>query len=273
MTTAVYARVSTPRQTQDQSVESQIERLIEHAHQQAWEVQSETIYRDDGYSGANLNRPGLSALRARAATGELERVLLTAPDRLARAYVQQVLLLEELERCGCLVVFLERPMSNDPHDQLLLQIRGAVAQYERSLITERMKRGRLAKLKAGLLLPWTRPPYGYRLDPEHPRDPAGVRLEEAEVTVVQALFSKYLERGMTLMGLARHLHESGIPSPKGRRVWSLSTLRVLLANPTYTGQVYANRHRVEQAQTRHSPMRPVGRSGVSNRLVHDHGGF
>jgi len=51
-------------------------------------------------------------------------------------------------------------MSQDPHDQLLLQIRGAVAEYERTLITERMRRGRLRRLKAGTLLPWTRPPYG-----------------------------------------------------------------------------------------------------------------
>jgi site-specific DNA recombinase len=59
-------------------------------------------------------------------------------------------------------------MSRDPHDQLLLQIRGAVAEYERTLISERMRRGRLRKLRAGALLPWTRPPYGYRLDPERP---------------------------------------------------------------------------------------------------------
>ena len=62
-------------------------------------------------------------------------MLITAPGRLARKYVHQVLLLEELERSGCLVEFLERPMSQDPHDQLLLQIRGAVAEYERSLIS------------------------------------------------------------------------------------------------------------------------------------------
>jgi DNA invertase Pin-like site-specific DNA recombinase len=59
-------------------------------------------------------------------------------------------------------------MSADPHDQLLLQIRGAVAEYERTLIAERMRRGRLAKMRAGALLPWTRPPFGYRLDPDRP---------------------------------------------------------------------------------------------------------
>src|SRR5207237_4768260 len=103
---------------------------------------------------------------------------------LARNYVHQMLLVEEFERAGCQVEFVDRPMSHDPHDQLLLQIRGAVAEYERSLIAERMRRGRRQKYQAGGLLPWTRPPYGYRVDPTRPRDPAGVRLVRAEVAVI-----------------------------------------------------------------------------------------
>jgi site-specific DNA recombinase len=69
-----------------------------------------------------------------------------------------VLLIEELTSHGCRVEFLDSPMSSDPHDQLLLQIRGAMAEYERTLIAERMHRGRLAELRAGTLLPWTTPP-------------------------------------------------------------------------------------------------------------------
>jgi site-specific DNA recombinase len=118
---------------------------------------------------------------------------------LARNYVHQVLLVEELQRHGAEVEFLDRPMSQDPHDQLLLQIRGAVAEYERTLISERMRRGRLAKLRAGSLLPWTRPPYGYRLDPDRPRGPAGVRLDEAEAAVVRDLFAWYADEGATIL--------------------------------------------------------------------------
>jgi site-specific DNA recombinase len=119
-----------------------------------------------------LQRPGLDRLRDAVAAAALDRVLVTAPDRLARNYVHQMVLLEELERHGCQVDFLERPMSQDPQDQLLLQIRSAVAEYERTPIGERMRRGRLRELQAGGLLPWTRPPYALRLDPERPRDPA-----------------------------------------------------------------------------------------------------
>ena len=89
-------------------------------------------------------------------------------------------------------------MRDDPHDQLLLQIRSAVAQYERSLITERMRRGRLRKIRAGQLVPWTVPPYGLHPDPEKPRDPEGVRLDEVTAVIVAEMFHGYLEPGNTL---------------------------------------------------------------------------
>ena len=163
MSIAIYVRVSTQRQAQTQTIEQQLERLQAHAQSQAWTVPDENIFRDDGYSGATLNRPGLDRLRDKVKAAEVDHVLVTAPDRLARNYVQQMVLLEELEHVGCEVEFLDRPMSHDPHDQLLLQIRGAVAEYERTLIAERMRRGRQTKLRAGVLLPWTWAPYGYRM--------------------------------------------------------------------------------------------------------------
>ena len=194
----------------------------------------EQVFRDDGYSGASLRRPGLDRLRDAAAGARLDRILITAPDRLARNYVHQMLLVEELQGHGAVVEFLDRPMSQDPHDQLLLQIRGAVAEYERTLITERMRRGRLRKLRAGILLPWTRPPYGYRVDPERPRDPAGVRLDEAEAAVVRDLFAWFVDEGASVCELARRLRCLGIVSPWGLSSWRLSAVRGVLTNPVYT---------------------------------------
>lgn len=173
MRIASYVRVSTQRQAQQQTSEQQLERLRRYAAQQGWKWREEHVFRDEGYSGATLRRPGLDRLRDAVAAGTFDRVLLTTPDRLARNYVHQIVLLEELERFGCVVEFLDRPMNQDPHDQLLLQIRGAVAEYERTLIAERMRRGRLRKLQAGTLLPWTHPPYGYRLHPPGARPTAG----------------------------------------------------------------------------------------------------
>src|SRR3982751_2344660 len=265
MRVALYVRVSTQRQAQAQTVEQQVERLAGHARQQGWDVPPDRIFRDDGYSGASLRRPGLDRLRDRAAARSLDLILITAPDRLARNYVHQVLLLEELQGHGCEVRFLDRPMSQDPHDQLLLQIRGAVAEYERTLITERMRRGRLCKLRAGVLLPWTWPPYGYRVDPERPRDPAGVRLDEAEAAVARDLFA-WFDEGASVRELARRLRGLGIVSPSGLSSWHLSTVRGLLTNPVYTGQVFGNRLRTRPVERRRSALRPVGRGGESRRV-------
>src|SRR5262249_11847188 len=154
------------------------------------------------------------------------------------------------ERSGCAVEFLDRPMSQDPHDQLLLQIRGAVAEYERTLIAERMRRGRSAKLRAGLILPWTRPPYAYRLDPQSPRDPAGVRLGEGDAGGVGVIFAWFIQEGRSLFGLGRHLRALGISSPSGKAYWSTATLKGILTNPTYTGQVYAGRTQYHPAKVR-----------------------
>jgi site-specific DNA recombinase len=231
MQVAGYVRVSSRSQARAQTIDQQIDRLRAHAAAQSWNLAQEQIFRDDGYSGASLRRPGLDRLRDMAAGAQLDRILITAPDRLARNYVHQTLLVEELQGHGAVVEFLDRPMSQDPHDQLLLQIRGAVAEYERTLITERMRRGRLRKLRAGVLLPWTRPPYGYRVDPERPRDPAGVRLDETEATIVRDLFAWFVNEGASVCELARRLRCLGIVSPSGLSSWHLSSVRGLLTNP------------------------------------------
>jgi len=258
MKVAIYVRVSTNRQTQAQTIDQQLERLRGHLESRGEWLAGDHIFRDDGFSGANLNRPGLDRLRDRVKSGTLDRVLLTSPDRLARNYVHQMVLIEEWERCGCKVEFLDRPMSQDPHDQLLLQIRGAVAEYERVLIAERMRRGRQMKLKAGALLPWTVPPYGYRSAPDHPRDPSGVQIEPAEGAIVRELFARYLQEHGTLFNLAKHLLQLGLPSPRGNQRWSAASIRGLLINPVYTGKLYIGRSRSRPARIRRSATHPLG---------------
>jgi site-specific DNA recombinase len=262
MRIAIYARVSTSHQVDHQTIEQQLERLAAHVRAHAaegWTLEPTHIFRDDGYSGAALARPGLDRLRDAVKGREIDRVLVTAPDRLARNYVHQMVLLEEWACAGCAAEFLDRPMSDDPHDHLLLQIRGAVAEYERTLIAERMRRGRLAKLRAGLLLPWTYAPYGYRLSPDRPRDPRGVILDPAEAAVVAELFALYRGQGTSLMQLAMHLDARGVPTPSGTPRWSSPTIRGILRNPTYTGRVYAQRTQYRAPTHRRSATHPIGR--------------
>ena len=258
MRVAVYARVSTTRQAQAQTIEQQLDRLVAAVTERGWTLDERHVYRDDGYSGAGLSRPGLDCLRDHAALAEVDLVVVTAPDRLARNYVHQVLLIDELGRHGCQVEFLDRPMSQDPHDQLLLQIRGAVAEYERTLIAERMRRGRQAKLRAGTLLPWTTPPFGYRLDPERPRDAAGVRVEPDTAVLVAQLFDWYLEPQATVYRLAKRLTDLGVATPTGKPRWNAASVRGILRNPAYAGRAQTNRTRVVPARRRKSALLPVG---------------
>src|ERR671934_2460319 len=187
MQVALYVRVSTDRQQHAQTIEQQLTQLQTYvAAREGWTVREEHIFRDDGHSGAKLDRPGLDALRDQAARAAFDVVLITAPDRLVRNFVHQMVIMEELGRRGVRVVFCDRPCSDDPHEQLVTQIRGAVAEYERTLIADRMRRGRQARLRAGQLLPWTsHVPYGYSVDAERPRDPALVTVEPYEASVVQ----------------------------------------------------------------------------------------
>ncbi len=258
MRVAIYVRVSTRLQAQTQTMDQQIERLRAHIQARSWQLLEANIFRDDGYSGASLRRPGLDRLRDQVAAAQFDKILVTDPDRLARNYVHQVLLLEELLKNGCQVEFLDRPMSQDPHDQLLLQIRGAVAEYERTLIAERMRRGRLRKVQSGQLLPWTRPPYGYRVDPDRARDPAGVRLDPAEAAIVAEMFAWYIQESHSLLGLVKHLAQTGVASPTGKTRWGVASVRGVLTNPTYTGQIYSGRVSYRPPQIRRSATHPIG---------------
>jgi site-specific DNA recombinase len=110
----------------------------------------------------------------------------------------------------------------------------------------------------GGLLPWTRAPYGYRTDPDRPRDPAGVRLEPAEAAVVAELFARYREEGVSLVRLALELSTRGTPTPRGHWRWNQTTLRGLLSNPTYIGQGYVGRTRARPARVRRSATHSLG---------------
>jgi site-specific DNA recombinase len=260
---ALYARVSTQQQVHTQTSAQQLERLQAHCVAQHWTWSPALVFRDDGYSGATLRRPGLERLRDLVAEGAVDHVVITTPDRLARKYLHQLLLIEEFEQRGCQVDFLDRPMGHDPNDQLLLHIRGAVAEYERTLIAERLRRGRQQKYRAGLLLPWTTPPYGYRSAPDHPRTPAAVYVAPSEGAIVTEIFARYLEPGGSVAGVAKWLSWAGIPSPTGKRYWTGASVRRILGNPVYRGDVYAGKGQVRPIAKRRSALAPVGRRSAA----------
>ena len=241
MRAAVYARVSTERQERQETIASQLAALCAWAEAGGHELSDGHVFRDEGYSGSRLDRPGLDALRDAVRDGEVDVVAVLAPDRLARKYAYQVLLLEEFRRVGCAVAFLNHAISDDPGDQLLLQIQGAVAEYERALLAERFRRGKLQKARAGQFI-GVRAPYGYRYLPR--RDGAGGQLvvDEAEAETVRRLYGWLTEERLTLRQILKRLNFGPWFPRCGRRPWSPSTVHHILADPVYAGTAYANRY-------------------------------
>jgi site-specific DNA recombinase len=161
-TAAIYARVSSDQQKEQNTIASQTKALLEYAQAHQYTIPPEWVFEDAGYSGSVLVRPGLERLRDLIAEGAIETVLVYGPDRLSRNYAYQVLLLEEFDRHGAAVVFLNAPVAETPEQKLLVQFQGMIAEYERAQIAERCRRGKRHRAKAGLINVLSRAPYGYR---------------------------------------------------------------------------------------------------------------
>jgi site-specific DNA recombinase len=161
-TAAIYARVSSDRQKEEQTIASQTSALRAYAAAHEYRVPEGYVFEDEGWSGATLVRPGLERLRDLAAQGQLEVVLVYSPDRLSRKYAYRVLVLDEFTRHGVDVVFLRSPRADTPEDVLLLQFQGMIAEYEKAQISERTRRGKRHRAQAGSVNALTAAPFGYR---------------------------------------------------------------------------------------------------------------
>ncbi len=254
MRTAIYARVSTGRQERDQTIDSQLTALRQWAAAHGHGLQEQHAFTDEGYSGSRLDRPGLDRLRDAAAEGAFDLVAVYTPDRLARKYAYQVLLLEEFRKAGCEVAFVQRPITDDPHDPLLLQIQGAVAEYERAVLGERFRRGELQKARAG---PWTagKAPYGYRYVPTRDGAPGRPVVEDAEADVVRLVYRWLIDEPMTVRQILKRLADGPWRPRSGRRLWSNRVVHRILSDPVYTGTGYHNRYafRVPKRPRAHGP--------------------
>lgn len=232
---AIYARVSSERQKEEQTIDSQIAALKEETHRRGWELRPERIFCDEGYSGANLERPGLEALRDLIYEGAISTVLVYAPDRLARKYALQVLLLEEFARGGTEVEFLRAVKGESPEEQLLLQFQGMIAEYERAQIVERTRRGKRHKARQGLVNVLSGAPYGYQYVKAAEGVPARYLVHEEQAEVVGQVFQWYSRQGETIAGVVRRLNDAQIPTRTGQGRWERSTVWGMLRNPAYQG--------------------------------------
>jgi site-specific DNA recombinase len=183
-TAAIYARVSSDRQKEEQTIASQTAALLQYAEAHGYTVPSQWIFQDEGYSGSVLVRPFLERLRDLACEGSIEAVLIYSPDRLSRKYAYQVLLMEEFARQGVECVFIQSPQVTTPEEQLLVQLQGMIAEYERAQIAERTRRGKRYRAQGGLVNVLCGAPYGYRYVKKSENSTAFYEVIEEQASVV-----------------------------------------------------------------------------------------
>ena len=234
-TAAIYARVSSDKQREEKTISSQTATLVEFAKNKGYSVPAEWVIEDEGYSGANLVRPGLERVRDLAAEGQIQAVLVLSPDRLSRKYAYQVLLIEEFGRYGVAVVFVNSPQSDRPEDQLLLQFQGMIAEYERAQIIERSRRGKRHRAKLGEISVLSGAPYGYRYVRKTEEHAACYDVIEAEAQVVREVYDLYTREALSIGAITRRLNEQAIPTKKHGACWERSTVWAILRNPAYKG--------------------------------------
>jgi site-specific DNA recombinase len=184
---ALYARVSSAKQQLNENIASQIAAIEQYAQQHDYHISPQHVYKDDGYSGARLDRPALDRLRDAVAQGEVETVLILSPDRLARHFPYQYIVVEEFERAGCETVFTNHNFGTSPAERMLQEMTGVFAEYERAMITERCRRGRLHRARQGQV--WmSEAPYSYTYIPRTENCPGKLVINETEAEVVRIIF-------------------------------------------------------------------------------------
>ena len=253
---AIYARVSGDQQVEDDTIASQLDLLDRRILRDGATVPPELRFIDDGYSGETLLRPALERLRDTAAAGAIDRLYVENPDRLARDYPYQMVLVDELRRHGVAVVFLNGDLDESPEGRLLLQVQGIIAEYERTKIRERCRRGRLFAARSGRISVLNKAPYGYRYVTKlEGGGEARYVVTFAEAQTVKEMFTWHGIEGCSLGQICKRLKERGIVTRMGKTTWDRATVLDMLRNPAYMGEARFNKVHCVPARPRLRPRR------------------
>jgi site-specific DNA recombinase len=267
---AMYARVSSARQKEQETIRSQTAALRTHAEQLGLDVPEQWVFEDDGQSGASLIRPALERLRDLVCQVPVDVLLVYSPDRLARKYAYQALLIEEFAKAGTSVVFVKGPRGDSPEDALLVQFQGMIAEYERAQILERTRRGKTHRAKAGTVNVLSGAPFGYRYVRKSEHAEARYDIVAHEAAVIAELFTRYADGGVAIGELARWLDELGVATRTGKTRWDRSTVWGMLRNPAYAGRAcFGKTMRTEQPAALNRTARLAGRATPRHYTVTD----
>jgi site-specific DNA recombinase len=233
---AIYARVSTARQEEEETIKTQLSAIREFAKNHGFTIVREYI--DDGWSGDTLVRPQLDKLRQDVTKKMWQGVLFYDPDRLARRYSYQELVTDELREKGIEIFFVTTPSPKTGEEKILHGVRGLFAEYERLKIAERFRLGKMRKVRDGHVL-LSEAPYGYAYVPRNDKVHGYFEINQEESRVVKMIFEWVANDRLTLRGVVRKLHELGLKPRKSKRgVWNTSTLGHLLRNGSYIGHAH-----------------------------------
>jgi site-specific DNA recombinase len=222
---ALYARVSSTQQADAGTIESQLSALRERVALEGFALPPSLEFVDDGYSGGSFLRPALERLRDTIYAGVIDRLYVLAPDRLARKYAYQVLLLEEFQQAKVEVVFLNRPSGQSAEDELLLQVQGMMAEYERAKILERTRRGKRYAASQGSVNVLSGAPYGYRYVTKHQGGgQARYELIAEQAQVVRQVFEWVAQERIPIEEVCRRLERNGAVTRTGKTVWNRSSV-------------------------------------------------
>src|SRR6266851_5461382 len=247
---AMYARVSSDQPAEAQTIASQVAALRERVAAEGFVLPEAMQFLDEGYSGATLIRPALERLRDVIAAGAVDRLYVHSPDRLARKYAYQVLLVEEFRRAGVEVIFLNRALGQSPEDDLLLQVQGMIAEYERAQIMERHRRGKRHAARTGAVNVLSGAPYGYRYVSKYAGGgQARYDIMPDEARLVRQVFDWVGRDRLTIGEVCRRLTRAGEVTRTGKRVWDRSVVWGMLKHPAYMGTAAFGK-------TRQEPLRP-----------------
>ena len=242
---ASYLRVSSQRQADEKTIDSQRTEVRACAARDDFPIDPNFEYVDDGYSGSELLRPGLERLRDHVAASMIDRLYIHSPDRLARKFAHQAILLEEMEKRGCEIVFLnQNGLPDSPETKMLIQMQGMFAEYEREKILERTRRGRRHSATKGNVSVFGCAPYGYRYIAKSASEEARWEIESLESETVQLIFQLVGQQGCTLSGVCRELKRRNIPTKSGKADWDSATVRGMLINPAYCGEARYGKERL-----------------------------
>ena len=245
---ALYVRVSGEEQKQGHNIDSQISELEDYASRNEWSVIH--IYKDEAWSGAALARPELDQLRDDAGKKLFDAVLINDVDRLARDVTHLGVIKRDLERSGVRVIFRKIPSENSPTHNLLVNILGSFAEFEREIIMDRTRRGRRHKVETRQQFIGCIPPYGYAYSPsENSRTDGILTINPAEAAVVREMYNWVDRQGLSAREVVLRLQREGIPPRKNGSQWQRSSVLRILRGTIYAGTWYYYKHRLDYPRT------------------------